>query len=316
MPLFEIRSAEELTPFRQLHGGSELYEREIEELFWNNSDDFIGEPLFRIRRQASIGSGGKPDIVALDRNAHVVVIEIKRDVDRSQLAQCLEYAGWARTTNLDEIATIYVRGPEEFFKDWQEFTESSAPVRISQPPRLVLVARDFHGRTASAFEFLVESGLPVTLIRVSIYEDQQGRRFLDVEGEHEPEIAIQEATVGSARRGEGTRRVFHAVRLTDLLDAGLITPGQSLIWERPRLGKVYRATVLDNGGIQTEDGRVFSSPSAAAQHAGNVIASDGWYAWRLDDAEKQFLHKLREKYVERARAREIEREQAQEPTDD
>ena len=51
-------------------------------------------------------------MVALDHAARVIVIEIKRDVDRGRLAQCLEYAGWARTTNLDELAGMYHRGPE------------------------------------------------------------------------------------------------------------------------------------------------------------------------------------------------------------
>ena len=41
--------------------------------------------------------------MALDKTGRVVVFEVKRDVDRRQLAQCLEYAGWARTTNLDEL---------------------------------------------------------------------------------------------------------------------------------------------------------------------------------------------------------------------
>ncbi len=62
-----------------------------------------GEALFRVTRQAVITSG-RPDIVALNHEARVVVIEVKRAVDRGQLAQCLEYAGWARTIRLDELA--------------------------------------------------------------------------------------------------------------------------------------------------------------------------------------------------------------------
>jgi hypothetical protein len=124
------------------------------------------------------------------------VIEVKRDVDRGQLAQCLEYAGWARTTNLDELAGLYHAGSDTFWSDWQDFTESSVPVRVLRSPRLILVARDFHGRTGSAFEFLVENNLPVRLIRVSLYEDAQKRRFVDVEGEHEPALASAGTTGG------------------------------------------------------------------------------------------------------------------------
>src|SRR3954452_2324099 len=159
MPLFEIGDERSLVPFRQLRGGAELYEAELEQMLWDNLDDFTGESLFRVARQPLIGGGGRPDILALDANAHVVVIEIKRDVDRGQLAQCLEYAGWARSTNLDELAGLYHLGADRFFVDWQEFTESDVPLVISRPPRLMLVAREFHGRTGAAFEFLAENGV-------------------------------------------------------------------------------------------------------------------------------------------------------------
>jgi RecB family endonuclease NucS len=89
MPLFEVQDGHQLVPFRQRRGGVDLYEREIEDLLWENLQDLTGESLFPVTRQAQI-IGGRPDIVALDRDARVVVIEVKRDVDRGQLAQCLE----------------------------------------------------------------------------------------------------------------------------------------------------------------------------------------------------------------------------------
>ena len=110
MPLFEIDASGELVPFRRLRGGENLYESQIEELAWANLEEITGESLFLVRRQAQLQSGGVPDIVALDRDARVVVIEVKREFERRQLAQSLEYAGWARRTNLDELAQMYQHG--------------------------------------------------------------------------------------------------------------------------------------------------------------------------------------------------------------
>jgi len=297
VPLFEIAEDESLVPFRQLTGGAELYERELEQLLWDNIDDFTGEALFRVARQPRIGSGGRPDIVALDVSGHAVVIEVKRDVDRSQLAQCLEYAGWARTASLDELAGMYHLGSDRFFRDWQEFTESDVPLVISRPPRLVLVAREFHGRTGSAFEFLAENGLPVGVIEVSLYEDQQGRRFVDVgiEGAEE----VDDVVARPARQGRRTQTGLggRRFRVSDLLDAGLLQSDQTLIWDRPRLGQTYRAKVRDNGAIELEDGRVFSSVSSAACEAAGIPAYDGWYAWRADGVS---LHDLRVRLLEQA----------------
>lgn len=85
MPLFELVDGA-LRPFTQLRPGPELYEQQIEQLVWDDLEAFTGEPLFPVARQARIGAGGIPDIVALDQSGRVVVIEIKRDIDRGQLA--------------------------------------------------------------------------------------------------------------------------------------------------------------------------------------------------------------------------------------
>jgi hypothetical protein len=298
MALFELEDASHVVPFRQRRGGADLYEREIEELLWQNFEELTGESVFPIAKQANV-AGGRADIVALDHEARVVVVEIKRDVDRGQLAQCLEYAGWARTTNLDELAGMYHRGIPAFFSDWQDFMESTTPVRIRRSPRLVLVARDFHGRTGSAFEFLIEHGLPVKLIRVSLYEDQQGRKLVDVEGEHEPEFPTEGPEEGGTEALDPTKINGRRVRLSDLLEAGLVQPEQRLVWERPRLDQSYRATVTDAGTIRLEDGREFPSPSRAAMEAAQIPAYDGWYAWRLGEGGES-LHELRVRMVSRA----------------
>lgn len=290
MPLFEIDAEHELVPFRQLRGGSDLYEREIEDLLWSNLDEFTGVTLFPVARQPGVAAGGRPDIVALDETGAVVVIEVKRAVDRSQLAQCLEYAGWARTTSLDELARIYHRGADSFFSDWQAFTDSPAPIVLSKNPRLMLVARDFHGRTESAFEFLLENGLPVKLIRVSMYEDLDDRRFVDVEGDHEPELpAAEDESPARDHTKIGDRRM----RVSDLIDAELVEVGDDLVWVRPRLGETYRASVRENGALELEDGRTFSSPSRAACEAADIPAYDGWYAWSVERLDGRTLNDLR-----------------------
>jgi hypothetical protein len=38
-------STDGLVPSRRLAGGAEIYENEIEDLLWENIEDFTGEPL-------------------------------------------------------------------------------------------------------------------------------------------------------------------------------------------------------------------------------------------------------------------------------
>lgn len=245
-------------------------------------------------RQPNLPNGGRPDIVGLAADARVAVIEVKRDVERGQLAQCLEYAGWARSTSLDEVAGMYHGGPEAFFRDWQAFTEATTPQVINRNPRIVLIARAFHGRTESALASLLENGVPITVIGVSLYEDERGRRFLDIESEHEPEFTPRgEGDAADYRQIEGRR-----VRLSDLVEANLLQPGDELVWPRPRLGVTYRALITDNATIQLEDEREFASPSIAAKEAASIPASDGWFAWRLERRDGLLLDELRKELAQ------------------
>jgi hypothetical protein len=298
MPLFELTKEDELVPFRRLHASADVYAREIGDLVWKSFEEIIGEPVFRVARRPSL-SVGQPDVVALDEQARVVVMTAQRDVDRGALAQALEYAGWASTTNLDELAAIYHRGPEAFFGDWQAFTDSSTSPRIRRPPRLIFVARGFHARTEPAFQFLVEHSLPVKALHIALYEDGQGRRYVEVDGDSEPDPGGD----GAAHGGTGAREEIvlegRGVRLSDLLDGGFISPGDKLIWARPGTGEIYYASLTDNGCIELEDGRVFSGPSRAAVEVAGIPAYDGWQAWRVGGADGELLDQLRARLIRR-----------------
>ncbi len=284
MAIFEVNSDRKLSSFRRVLGGTgQLYEAEIEELVWNNSEELTGEGLFPIARQPMVGGGGKPDIVALDSKARVVVIEIKRDIDRGQLAQCLEYAGWARGTNLDELSGIYHRGEKEFFDDWKEFTDGDGLRPVTRDPQVILVAREFEGRTKDALDFLKSNDTPITLVTIAVHEDQAGRQFLEVGGVAEPAGVAADGGVASDPQPDWPR-----ITPADLIETGLIEADDELIWERPRLGATYRATITANGEIMLEDGRTFSSPSGAAKAAANIPAYNGWNAWKVVRTGKMF----------------------------
>lgn len=293
MPLFEIR-AEGLVQFRRVGVGPELYEREIEALLWENLEDFTGTALFPVARQPHIAGGGRPDIVALDETAHVVVIEVKRDVDRGQLAQCLEYAGWARTTSLDELANFYHGGSSAFFSAWQEFTQTDSPLLLQRPPRLALVARDFHDRTESALDFLTENHLPISVLRATVYVDQQARRFIDVTGATEPPVTGN-TTDGEAPATGHNQFLMNGQRITvsDLLEAHFLASGDALVWDRPRLGQHHEARVTDTGELELSDGRLCATPSRAAKDAASIPAYDGWHAWRAPTRGGKSLADLR-----------------------
>ena len=269
-----------LVPLREVVAGPELYEKEIEDLVWENLELFVGDPLFPLRRQAQLPTGGQPDVLALDKAGRVVVVEVKRDVDRRQLAQALEYAGWARSTNLDELATLYSGGAGGFFQDWQQFTESASPVMVNRSPRLVLVAHDVHPRTRDALRFLSDGG----------------QRLVEVE--QEPSVTAPL----SGEPGVATQRSYtyngRSVRIADLLAAGLLSEGTEVVYTRS--GRSTTGTVTEDGNIQIGEQR-FNTPSAAGNAAvGHPV--DGWVSWRVPSLGHARLADLRQQLLEREQA--------------
>jgi len=70
-----------------------------------------------------------------------------------------------------------------------------------------------------------------------------------------------------------------AGRLLPLLKAGLLQSDDELLWRRPQLGEVHRATVLSTGCIRLTDGRIATSLSGACRALSNTSV-DGWEEWR------------------------------------
>ena len=86
------------------------------------------------------------------------------------------------------------------------------------------------------------------------------------------------------------------VQLNDLMDAGLLVAGATLVFDRPRLDRSYTGEVTTEGRIRLEDGREFAAPSRAAMEAADLPSIDGWFAWtvspdgaRLADLRRRLL---------------------------
>ncbi|MFY1690612.1 CBS domain-containing protein [Plantactinospora sp. WMMB782] len=87
------------------------------------------------------------------------------------------------------------------------------------------------------------------------------------------------------------------VRLSDLLEAGLLKPGQELYFQQ-RLGeRPHEATVIEPGRLRLPDGREFGTPSAAGSAASGLVAVPGWEAWRVGRGGPT-LHELRQRLLE------------------
>lgn len=83
--------------------------------------------------------------------------------------------------------------------------------------------------------------------------------------------------------------------LKNLIKVGAVQVGDILVWNRKNQGVIEELTVDSNGNLESIDGKVFGSPTAAAKNFNGGVAINGWRVWTikrtseaLDDVRKRY----------------------------
>ncbi len=84
------------------------------------------------------------------------------------------------------------------------------------------------------------------------------------------------------------------VKVADLVQAGLIRPGQ-VLYARTQAHLGVQAIVSEDGGIYFEDKR-FETPSAAAKAVTKTLSEAGWWFWLVDMETGESLSSIRDTY--------------------
>jgi hypothetical protein len=299
-----------------------ITEADIETIVWENISKLLGPDVFPVARQAKLDDSRRMDILCLHRSGQVVIIELKRDGDRKQLSQILEYAGWVHChADLQSIGNLYIRDEEHkgfvaFINDWQSFTNTRHLVEIQKnEPQLFLIAGRFEERTEDAIEYLRKTGAQIETMELTFYEETfSGNLSLHVkssitlENKNLPSIfdfteEIAEPAPSSVSKKNvlenaiERRRPWKDFFLTFVAE-NILQIGDE--FEITRNGKSSKLRLLASGNfISIDTGIVYSSPSAAAVGILGTKAANGWDCLRtsgsntsLDELRKDYLRKI------------------------
>jgi hypothetical protein len=129
------------------------------------------------------------DLLALDKNANLVVIELKRTEEGGHMElQAIRYAAMVSTMTFEGVVDIYgrylttngidadPRGKILDFLGWEEPDEDS----FAQDVRIVLVSANFSKELTTAVMWLNKRDLDIRCIRLIPYQDS-GRVLIDVQ---------------------------------------------------------------------------------------------------------------------------------------
>ncbi len=147
--------------------------------------EILGEDLLIIGKEVILASGKRLDLLAIDKQAALVIIELKRDDSGEAVEwQAIKYASYCANLLEDEIFSIFAHylnaTVEEAHKIIEEFIELDTE-DMNDKQRIILVSRQFNSEVISAVIWLREFGLNIQCTRLAPFLDTDNQLFIKPE---------------------------------------------------------------------------------------------------------------------------------------
>lgn len=148
------------------------------------SPDILGEELLIIGKEVTLPSGKRLDLLAIDKQAALVIIELKRDDSGEAVEwQAIKYASYCANFTPDDIyreAAKYLAVEAAAAKKRvEEFIDTELEA-LNNSQRIILASRQFNSEVISAVFWLREYGLNLQCTRLAPYVDDD-RLFINPE---------------------------------------------------------------------------------------------------------------------------------------
>ncbi|MDB5352685.1 MAG: hypothetical protein JWN86_3932 [Planctomycetota bacterium] len=257
------------------------------------SPGILGEDLLIIGKEHALPSGIRLDLLAIDKRANLVVVELKRDESGPSVEwQAIKYASYCSNFTATDIFDLYAAYLGTDADDAQirieQFIEEE-PERLNEGQRIILVAREFHSDVVSAVLWLRDFEVEIKCVRLRSYVDDEGSLFIT------PDVIIPlpEARDYVERREVKQKEARRPVRTIFSLERRSLA--------LPELEQKWRETLARPGNLTPRfvafvdlllsEGRKFSREEVKDWLFGRGIGEDLGQAGRYLSNLSQFLTK-------------------------
>jgi len=204
------------------------------------------------------------DLLALDKEANLVVFELKRTEDGGRMElQALRYAAMVSTMTFEKVEEVFAayrtrlgkdgdaRSAILEFLDWEEPGEQP----FAQEVKIVLVSAEFSKELTTSVMWLNKQGLDIRCVRIKPYSDN-GRLLVDVQriiplpeaDEYIVQLKKKQAGDKVIRDGEAPRHEFRRRFWQGLLQY-LVSNGQDWAQGRNTTKEGWIGFAVGKGGI-------------------------------------------------------------------
>lgn len=127
----------------------------------------IGTDVLVVGRQVRTDFGGSIDVLAVDEEAHLHVLELKRGrTPRDVVAQALDYGSWVRTLTLEDVSEIYAEQHGGSFDDaFADRFGVPVPDLFNADHQLTIVASELDAASDRIVSYLAEQyNVPINAV--------------------------------------------------------------------------------------------------------------------------------------------------------
>ena len=148
------------------------------------SPGILGEDLLVIGKEVILSSGKRLDLLCVDKEAALVIVELKRDDSGSSVEwQAIKYASYCSGLLPEEIFRQYAgylgKSEVEAAKAIEEFIDADIE-SLNCGQRIILASKEFNSEVISAVLWLREFGVDIQCTRLAPYLDED-RLFIKPE---------------------------------------------------------------------------------------------------------------------------------------
>jgi len=191
MTIYEVTSDQIKKLDETTFGNEGIKEREDLQRLLRENIDVISPDTLVLDDEFSDWQDSKRrvDILALDKNANLVVVELKRTEDGGHMElQAIRYAAMVSTLTLEKVIEIHDRYLNKYGHDGDAQTrildflgwEEADDERFAQDVRIILASGDFSKELTTSVMWLNNRDMDIKCVRIKPYSDA-GRILIDVQ---------------------------------------------------------------------------------------------------------------------------------------
>ena len=159
-----------------------LKERYDIEEWIEKTPEILGEELLIIYKELPLPSGIRLDLLAIDKKANLVIIELKRDNSGTNVEwQAIKYTSYCSNFLQEDIFKYYAEylqsDEDEAQLKIEEFIDEEID-KLNEKQRIILVSKEFHSDVISAVLWLRDYEIDIECVRLKLYLDQDNQLFI------------------------------------------------------------------------------------------------------------------------------------------